>query len=223
MNNRKWSDDETRWLQDNHGRMDLLSLSHELGIPLEDVEKRLKQLKLTPVDGTARKIPATVKEAVRELSVARKEYEKAIDLFHKRRFEEAERHFEELLGRHPDEKELLDRARMYLAACKNGRKKAAATAEPDEAYHAAVYEKNRGNLEKALDLLRRSVGHRDGDGRVFYLAACCHALAGDPEQAVANLRKAIAADVQNRIQARLESDLSSLRGNPGFSELIAGA
>ena len=38
-----------------------------------------------------------------------------------------------------------------------------------------------------------------------------------------DLRKAVAADSQNRIQARLETDLSSLRGSPEFSEIVAGA
>lgn len=222
--NKKWSDQDTRWLRENVGRMDRQSLSKELGVSLEEIEKRVKHLKLVVAETHVKKAPGTLKEAQRELSAARKEYEKAIELFHKRKLDEAARRFEDLLGKHPDEKEFADRARMYLAACKNGKKKGAAgPSEPEELYHAAVFEKNRGNLDKALELLRRVAGRRDGDGRVHYLAACCHALAGDPEQALTNLKKAIAADDQNRIQARLETDLASLRGTPGFTELVAGA
>ncbi len=222
---RKWTDEDARWLKANHARMDLQSLSMTLGIPLAEVEKRMKQLKLAVADATAqKKSPASGKDQQRELSAARRDYERAIELFHKRRFEEAAERFEALLSHHTDEKECLDRARMYLSACRSGKKqRSASPSEPEELYHAAVFEKNRGNLDKALELLRKTNGRKDGDGRIHYLAACCHALQGDAEQALANLRKAIAADDQNRIQARLETDLASLRGTPGFSELVAGA
>jgi tetratricopeptide (TPR) repeat protein len=223
MNTKKWTDENSRWLKTNFGRVDLQTVSKELGFPLEEVEKRIKQLKLVAPEVPGRKAPASLKEAQREMSAARKEYEKAIELFHRRQFDEACRRFEEFIEKHPDEKEFLDRARMYLAACRSGRKnRPAVPSEPDELYHAAVIEKNRGNVDKALELLRKTAGRRDGDGRVHYLAACCHALAGDVEEALAHLRKAIAANDQNRIQARLEADLTVLRGTQGFTELVAG-
>ena len=223
-NTRKWTDDDTRWLKTNFGRMDAQTLSRKLGLSLEDLEKKVRQLRLVaPETERPRKAPASLKEAVRESSAARKEYEKAIDLFHKRHFDDAARRFEDLIEKHPDEKEFLDRARMYLTACRNGKKaKAASMESPEEIYHAAVFEKNRGNVEKALELLKKSAGKKDGDGRVHYLAACCFALQGDLEQALQSLRKAIAADDHNRIQARLEADLSALRGTQGFTELVAG-
>src|SRR5450759_162491 len=224
MTVRKWTDDDAKWLKANFGRMDMQTLSKELGLPLEDLEKKIRQLKLGgPEPDKARKAPASLKEAAREASAARKEYEKAIELFHKRHFDEAARRFEDLIGKHPEEKEYLDRARMYLGACRAGKKtKGTAAAEPEELYHAAVFEKNRGNVDKALDLLRRNAGRRDGDGRVHYLTACCLALQGDVDQALQSLKKAIAADDQNRIQARLEADLAALRGTQGFTELVAG-
>ncbi len=221
---RKWTDDDARWLKANFGRMDLQTLSKELGLPLEDLEKKIRQMKLTgPEPERPKKTPASLKDAVKESSAARKEYEKAIELFHKRHFDEAARRFEDLIEKHPDEKEFLDRARMYLGACRSGKRaKGPTAADPEELYHAAVFEKNRGNIEKALDLLRRNPTRRDGDGRVHYLLACCLALQGDVEQALQSLRKAIAADDQNRIQARLEADLAILRGTQGFTELLAG-
>src|SRR5664279_3373939 len=224
MTVRKWTDDDAKWLKANFGRMDMQTLSKELGLPLEDLEKKIRQLKLGgPEPDKARKAPASLKEAVREASATRKEYEKAIELFHKRHFDEAARRFEDLIEKHPEEKEFLDRARMYLGACRSGKKtKGAPVAEPEELYHAAVFEKNRGNVDKALDLLRRNAGRRDGDGRVHYLTACCLALQGDVDQALQSLKKAIAADDQNRIQARLEADLAALRGTQGFTELVAG-
>ncbi len=221
---RKWTDDDSRWLRTNFGRVDVQTIALKLGVPLEEVQKRARLLKLvTPEAAAPRKTPASLKEARKELSAARKEYEKAIEAFHKRRLDDAARRFEELISKYPDEKEFRDRAKMYLAACRNGKKaRGAAPSEPEEVYHHAVFEKNRGNLEKALELLRKTAGRRDGDGRLHYLAACCHALQGDLEQALQNLKKAIAASDQNRIQARLDTDLAALRGHQGFSELLSG-
>ena len=225
---RKWTEDESRWLRDNHARMDVQSLSQRLGIPITEVEKRLKQMKLGPSDAAsppppARKAPATLKEAVREMSAARRDYEKAMDAFHRRELADAAKRFEALVEKHPDAREYVDRARMYLAACRNGGKKnAPVPSSPEELYHAAVFEKNRGQVTRALELLKKATAARDSDPRFLYLAACCHALAGSPEDALASLGRAIAADPMNRIHARLETDLSSLRGRPGFSELLAG-
>jgi tetratricopeptide (TPR) repeat protein len=221
--NRKWTEDDSRWLKANHGRMDLQTLSQELKVPLAEVERRLQMLKLDVAPATPRKTPGTYRDQVRELSAARKVYEKAIELFHKRDLDGAGRRFEELIADYGDEKDLADRARVYLKACGAAKKgRAAAAGAPDELFHAAVFEKNRGNVAKALELLKKLPGGRDEDGRIHYLAACCHAIAGDVEQALANLKKAIQADQQNRIQARLEADLAPLRGAPGFSELLAG-
>jgi tetratricopeptide (TPR) repeat protein len=219
---KRWTEEDTRWLKANFDRMDVQNLSHALGFPLAEVEGRIKHLKL--VNGAApRKAPSSMREAVRELSAARKDYEKAIDLFHKRRLDDAADRFEEILEKHPDEKEIVDRSRMYLAACRNGKGHKSNPTEPEELYHAAVFEKNRGNVERALELLRKGAARRDEDGRIHYLTACCHALAGDSEQALTYRKKAIAVDNQNRIQARLETDLASLRGTPAFTELVAGA
>ena len=222
---RKWTDDDTRWLKANFGRMDLQTLSKELGLPLEDLEKKIRQMKLAGAEpDRPRKTPASLKEAVKETSAARKEYEKAIDLFHKRHFDDAARRFEDLIEKHPDEKEFLDRARMYLAACRNGKRTKgprggrAGRALP----RRRVREEPRQRREGARAPPQKTAGRRDGDGRVHYLAACCLALQGDVEQALPNLRKAIAADDQNRIQARLETDLAILRGTKGFTELVAG-
>ena len=225
---RKWTEDESRWLRDNHVRMDALGLSQRLGVPIADVEKRLRQMKLVPADEASappapKKPPPTLKEAVREMSAARRDYEKAIEFFHRRELSEAAKRFEALIERYPDTKEYVDRARMYLAACRSGGKRSAPPpSAPEELYHAAVFEKNRGQADKALDLLRKASATGDEDARFLYLAACCHALAGSHDEAIAALKRAIAADPMNRIHARREGDLSCLRGRPGFSELFAG-
>jgi tetratricopeptide (TPR) repeat protein len=143
-----------------------------------------------------------------------------MDLLHRRHFSEAAEQFAELIERNPLEKELVDRARLHLAAARRGAAAISETPSGDELYHAAVFEKNRGNVSRALELVARSDSAPDPDGRFPYLAACCHALDGRPHEALDCLRRAIALSRQNRIHARLESDLTGLRSVPGFVELV---
>jgi tetratricopeptide (TPR) repeat protein len=95
--------------------------------------------------------------------------------------------------------------------------------DPLELYHEAVFEKNRGNIKRALELLALAAEGPDGDGRVQYLAACCHALEGRMDDALECMKKAVRASPQNRIQARLETDLGPLRGTPAFTQLLTRA
>jgi tetratricopeptide (TPR) repeat protein len=217
---RHWTQDEIRWMRANVGRMDLQSASRALGVPLVDVEKKAREIQAEDA-AVVRKAPATHREAARELSQARKLFEKGMEHLHRREMEPAAGCFAEVLELHPDELELVDRARTYLAVARNGkREREKALRDPVEIYHAAVYEKNRGNCLRAIELVQGANGQGDPDGRLAYLAACCLALNGRPADALASLRAAIAASDQNRIQARLEADLASLRSEPLFESLV---
>ena len=221
--NRHWTQDEIRWLRANIGRMDLQSASRALGGPLVEIERKVRELQADSPEalGAGRKAPATHKEAARELSHARKVFEKGMEHLHRREMEPAAACFGEVLALHPEERELVDRARTYLAVARNGKKDRERTPKDSkEVYHAAVFEKNRGNCLRAIELVQAANGHGDPDGRLAYLAACCLALNGRREEAMASLKAAIAASDQNRIQARLEADLASLRAEPLFESLV---
>lgn len=221
--NRHWTQDEIRWLRANVGRMDLQSASRALGIPLVEIERKVRELQAESAEAASasRKAPATHKEAARELSHARKVFEKGMEHLHRREMEAAAACFAEVVELRPDERELLDRARTFLAVSRNGKKdREKPPRDLAEIYHAAVFEKNRGNCAKALELVGSANGHGDPDGRLAYLAACCLALTGRPGDALASLRAAIGASDQNRIQARLEADLASLRTDPAFDSLV---
>jgi tetratricopeptide (TPR) repeat protein len=173
------------------------------------------------VAGGARKAPATHRDAAHELSRVRKIFEKGVEHLHRRELERAATCFAEVLELHPYEPDLVDRARTYLAVARNGKRdREKALRDPAEIYHAAVFEKNRGNCLRAIELVQSADGHGDPDGRLAYLAACCLALNGRTVEAIACLRAAITASDQNRIQARLEADLATLRREPLFESLV---
>ena len=89
----------------------------------------------------------------------------------------------------------------------------------------ACYRARSGRSEEARDLLRRV---RPGPG-TWYNLACTHALLGDREEALDWLAKELAENhpseasrERQRIWARGDPDLASLRGDPRFQALVGG-
>jgi tetratricopeptide (TPR) repeat protein len=121
-----------------------------------------------------------------------------------------------------DRPELRERARQFLAAC---RQREQATAPkpakgPDaDPYLEAVYEKNRGNLREALEICRRS-GRDQKDERFAYLAASIHAIENRTEEAAQALGKAVELNPKNRIYAFHDSDFAELRKNRDYRSLF---
>ncbi|HXH05414.1 MAG TPA: hypothetical protein VNI83_02370, partial [Vicinamibacterales bacterium] len=80
-------------------------------------------------------------------------YERAIHALQSRRFDEAAAQFRELLGRFPEERELHDRARLYLRVCE--RELSTTVPEPrtlEERLVAATVAINAGDHDRALTL-----------------------------------------------------------------------
>jgi tetratricopeptide (TPR) repeat protein len=152
---------------------------------------------------------------------ARKEYEKGAAALQKKKFEDAEKHFRAVIGEFGDEKELADRARLYLAVCERHKKngKPAGGSEGDDPYYAALLEKNRKNFQGAIEQLKKS--RKSDDGRVSYLLACCFAQLNDAERAVEALERAIAEDESNRALARRDPDFEPVRETAEFLSLTA--
>jgi tetratricopeptide (TPR) repeat protein len=139
----------------------------------------------------------------------------------KRKLEEAERNFLDLIQKYPAERELVDRSRVYLSVIERQKRDARpALTEPEDCYYAAVLEKNRGNVAEAIEHLKRAA-RKNGHGRVDFLLACCYAQNGEADAALLFLKKAIEEDQSNRILARHDRDFDPLRETPGFQELLA--
>ena len=57
---------------------------------------------------------------------------------------------------------------------------------------------------------------------LFYNVACCESLAGQTDEAIAHLRRAIELSERTRPFLEGDSDLDPLRQDPAFQELLAG-
>lgn len=115
-----------------------------------------------------------------------------------------------------DRADLRDKARQFLnvALQKGGgpaEGKAAKSPEPDP-YLQAVYERNRGDLQAALDIAQKG-GRDQKDERFAYLAASIHAVENRLEDAAQALAKAVELNPKNRIHAFHDADFAELRKN----------
>ena len=220
---KRWAEAELRFLKDNAQKMSVQALADALSVRIDDLEKKMKALGLIggAADSPAPKKAQTLRELSKHTENARKEYDRGVAALQKKKIDEAERHFLDLIQKYPDEKELVDRSRVYLTVCERRRQDPRpALSEPEDFYYAAVLEKNRGNVAVAIEHLQRAA-KKNGGGKVDFLLACCYAQQGDLETALGHLQKAIEGDQRNRILARHDRDFDPVREMQEFQRLMA--
>jgi tetratricopeptide (TPR) repeat protein len=220
---KRWTEAELRFLKDNAQKMSVQALADVLSVRIDELEKKMEKLGLTgaSAESPAAKKAQTLKELSRHTENARKDFDRGVSALQKKKFDDAERNFLDLILKYPDEKELVDRSRVYLTVCERQRRdQNPALTEPEDFYYAAVVEKNRGNVSEAIEHLKRAA-KKNGGGRVDFMLACCYAQTGDSAVSLAHLKKAIEEDQQHRILARHDRDFDPLRESPEFQELLA--
>ena len=218
---KRWSEAELRFLRDNSSKMSVQALADALSVRVDDLEKRLEKLGAAPTAADAPKKAQTLKELSRSTENARKEYDRGVAALQRRKLDDAEKHFLDLIQKYPEEKDLVDRARVYLAVCERQKPETQTSlSEPEDYYYTAILEKNRGNVDEAIEHLKRAA-HKNGGGKVDFLLACCYAQRGESGSALEHLRRAIGEDQRNRILARHDRDFDPVRDSPEFRELLA--
>ena len=79
-----------------------------------------------------------------------------------------------------------------------------------------------GNVTRALDLIHQTLALDPDDSGVLYNVACVYANAGQPEEAISCLERAIQNGFGHWEWLEHDSDLESLRGHPRFLALLSG-
>jgi len=155
------------------------------------------------------------------------EYQKALAVFgqamkdfHKGDFEKATGLLETFIEKYPSEREVVDRARAYLAIARKRPKKESATMRGfEDYYHYGVIKANQGDYDGALKLLQKALEYKEKEGLVNYLLADVHCLMGQPEPALDYLKKAIQKDKLFSTLAQNEPDFESLWDDKKFKLL----
>jgi tetratricopeptide (TPR) repeat protein len=149
-------------------------------------------------------------------------FERGFRALQERNFGEAARILSPIVDAYPDEKELHERIRVYVAICQRqlGIKGDHAPRTVEERVNSATVALNRGAYQDALQLLRLVERDEAENDLVHYMMAVAHAGLGDRASALPHLQQAVELNPDNRYLAAQDSDLEPLRGEPAFVTLL---
>jgi tetratricopeptide (TPR) repeat protein len=166
--------------------------------------------------------PAPVSAVVPSHEHAIRLFERGFRALQQRQFDRAAAALMEVVNGFPDEKEMQERARVYLSVCE--RQANAAGTKPrsfEDRRNAATVAINRGAHDEALRLLRNLESENPGDDYVQYLMTVALTAAGAVDQALAHLRRAIELNPENRFLSAADADLETLRRHASFLAAVA--
>lgn len=194
-----WSNKEISYLKRYAGSKDLAELAQRVDAEEADVQAKLDSLGLAP------KGPSRQSRLGNEPLLAT--YEEALRALYGGKHAEAEKLLVRVIEE-CDQPELAERARQLLAAARQ--KDGDRSPSTDDDFLAAVYEKNRGNYQRALEIAGKG-GRSTKDERFAYLEASIHALEQRLDEAAEALGRAIELNGKNRVHAFHDPDFAPLR------------
>lgn len=148
-------------------------------------------------------------------------YERGVQALQRHDFEGAAGYFRVVLESYPDERELLERARLYLRVCeRETARQPAGPRTPAERVYAATVALNSGDHAGALDHLQRALGEDPDSDHAHYIMAVALGMRGRVEEGLDHLRNAIGLNPDNRGLARQDPDLEALRGHQAFRAVL---
>jgi tetratricopeptide (TPR) repeat protein len=166
-----------------------------------------------------KKAPAAAPVGPSSHDRAVEKFERGFQALQQRQFGKAAELLRAVLNDYADEKELQERARVYLAICERQAGHEAKPRSFEDRLHAATVIVNRGAFDEALALLRKLENDGPANDYVQYLLTVVYAAVGNAEQALAHLRKAIELAPENLFRAAQDPDLEPLRQDAGFAAL----
>ena len=149
-------------------------------------------------------------------------YEDGVKGMQKHKFASAQKALQKLVDEYPEERELNERARLYVAVCdRELTPKVADVQTAEDRLYAATIALNRDSVDEALQHIKTVERDEPGNPRVQYMFAVAYALANEADLAIAYLERSIELEPDNRILARQEPDFDRLREDARFEALTA--
>ncbi|MDQ6705215.1 MAG: hypothetical protein M3Z85_04510 [Acidobacteriota bacterium] len=147
------------------------------------------------------------------------EFERAIRMFHAKKFEEARELFQTAAG--GPRKEIAYNSRLHVSMCDRRIEKPSMDLHSiEDHYNYAIERINardlgiaRRHLDAALELDKKA-------DHVYYALALCCGLAGDLHGAYENLKHAIELHPANRLAARQDADFAGMANLPPLQQLL---
>jgi tetratricopeptide (TPR) repeat protein len=161
------------------------------------------------------------RQPTRDEAAALKAFEKAHREFVRGRFAEAGSMFRSLVEKHPGAAEVAARARTYLAISESRlRREISLPRDADSLYDRGVIELNRGEYVAAQEMFERALKREPEAAHIHYGLAATRARLGSIDSALESLQKALDLQPTLRVRAQHDQDLSTLRNDPVFEQLI---
>lgn len=186
---------------------------------VKSVKTPVRAAKPAPVVAPPQPAPPPVRKPTYHEAVAM--YERGLQALQRRDFAASADALRTVIERYPDERELLERARLYLKVCERELEpKEPAPKTADEWVYAATVALNQGDEAKALLHLQRALAADARHDHAHYMMAVASARRSDVSAALDHLRRAVALNPENRSIARQDPELESLRDAPAFKTAL---
>jgi tetratricopeptide (TPR) repeat protein len=148
-------------------------------------------------------------------------FNKAMKYFHKGDFDKAKQSLEDFIKSHSEEKELLDRAKIYLDIIQaRGKKESIPLKSFDDYYQYGIFRLNQGRYEDAMDLFKKANKKKAKQAKVYYAMAHAYCLMDEKDKCIANLRKAVKLDEFYGILAQNETYFDVFREDEEFNSIF---
>jgi tetratricopeptide (TPR) repeat protein len=148
-------------------------------------------------------------------------YERGLQALQRRDFAASADALRTVIERYPDERELLERARLYLKVCERELEpKEPAPKTADEWVYAATVALNQGDEANALLHLQRALAADARHDHAHYMMAVASARRNDVTAAIDHLRRSVSLNPENRSIARQDPELDSLRETAAFKAAL---
>jgi tetratricopeptide (TPR) repeat protein len=147
-------------------------------------------------------------------------FEKAMKLFHGRKFADARSEFER--AAQGPERDVSQRAKVHLTMCQSRLEKEQppALASAEDCYNYAVAMINARKLAEARAVLEKGLQISPNSDHLHFALALALALSGDYQNAHDHLRRAIEIEPRNRLLARQDTDFAPFAHQAPFDALL---
>jgi tetratricopeptide (TPR) repeat protein len=148
-------------------------------------------------------------------------YESGVRALQRHDFLAAADAFRNVVLRYPDERELLERARLYLRVCeRETSQRPAGPQTTQERIYAATVALNAGDADAAFSHLRKALEQDPNSDHAHYTLAVALISRAQTDEALTHLQRAVALNPDNRSLARKDADLEAVRHLGPFRALL---
>jgi tetratricopeptide (TPR) repeat protein len=148
-------------------------------------------------------------------------YETGVRALQRHDFEAGAETFRAVIQRYPEERELLERARLYLRVCERETANRPATPRTvQERVYAATVALNAGNRDIAMAHLEQALNDDPHSDHAHYIMAVALSDVGNRSAALEHLRRAVTLNPENRTLALQDPDLAGLRETHEFRQIL---